>query len=96
MVSVAGSARKSVSRPYRVPLDSALEDAHATFSRGRLDFSLDGYGAYDKYAKILQRQRRMLLATHDAIGLIGIHKRILKQPHFELPQQHRRDQFVEL
>ena len=38
----------------------------------------------------------MLVAPHDAFGLVGIDVGILEQAHLEFPIEHRRDQFVEL
>ena len=50
----------------------------------------------DGLARGLQRQFAMLVAAHHALGLIGIDIGIVEQPHLELPEEHGRDQLVEL
>ena len=50
----------------------------------------------DGLARGLQRQFAVGFAADNALGLVGVHIRVIEQSHFEFPVQHRRDQFVEL
>ena len=50
----------------------------------------------DRLARGLQRQLAMRVAADDALGLVGIDVRIVEQAQLEFPEQHRRDQLVEL
>jgi len=54
------------------------------------------HGRYLVLYRDLPGENSVLVASHDAFGVVGIHVGILEQAHLEFPIEHRRDQFVEL
>ena len=50
----------------------------------------------DGFTRGLQRELAIRVATHNALRLVGIHVRIVEEPHLEFPEQHRRHQFIQL
>src|ERR1043165_160367 len=44
----------------------------------------------------LTRNGTMFITTHDTFRLSRINVRIIEEPQFKFPEQHRRNQFVEL
>ncbi len=50
----------------------------------------------DGFMRCRERQIAMLVAADHALRLFGIDVWIVEQSHLELPEQHRRNQFIEL
>ena len=42
------------------------------------------------------RGRGVCFAADDALGFVGVDIRIVEEPHLEFPEEHGRDEFVEL